>query len=159
MSHSTHVAAGVSRGTLLTRRGLVGRLERGSRDMSVTQASNLTEVELVRQCLEAFKRGDIPLFLSVVAENCQWSGSTSPDIPYCGQFTGPQGAMKFFEAIGGNLDIKAFDIERYVGDGEHVVAIGTWSGLARKTGRHFTARLALYFQVRDGKIIRAMGHE
>ena len=84
----------------------------------------LEPVDIVRQCLDAFKRGDVPFFLAHVADDCQWSGSTSPDIPYTGQFTGPKGVTKFFDAIGGNLDIKVFDVERYVADGEHVVASG-----------------------------------
>lgn len=83
----------------------------------------------------------------------------SPDIPYSGRFTGPKGATKFFEAIGGNIDVKVFDIEHYIGDGEHVVAMGAWSGVARTTGRGFDSRLALYFQVRGGKIVRFLGHE
>src|SRR5262245_310467 len=116
-------------------------------------------VTLVRHCLDAFTRGDIPFFLSAIAEDCPWSWSMSAEIPYAGQFTGPAGAKAFMEAIGAHLDIKAFEFERFVGDGEHVVALGHWSGAARQTGREFDARLALYFQVRNGKIVRAMGHE
>ena len=83
----------------------------------------------------------------------------APDIPYSGQFTGPTGATKFFEAMGSNVDVKAFDVERYIGEGEHVVAMGAWSGVSRKTGRGYSSRLALYFQVRSGKIVRFLGHE
>jgi ketosteroid isomerase-like protein len=116
-------------------------------------------VDLIRRCLDAFSAGDIPFFLSKVADDCTWSGSTSPEVPYAGQFTGPAGAGQFLDAIVGALDIKVFEFERLIGDGEHVVALGHWSGVARQTGRGFSARLALYFQVRDGRIVRTLGHE
>lgn len=116
-------------------------------------------VEVIRQCFEAFKQGDIPFFVGAVAEGCPWSGSMAPDIPYAGQFAGPSGAAEFFDALGRNLDVTSLDIERYIGDGEHVVVIGGWSGVSRNTGRHYNSRLALYFQVRNGKIVRFVGHE
>jgi ketosteroid isomerase-like protein len=129
--------------------------------MSPVHAEQITTspVETVRRGLDAFLKGDVPYILERIAPDCQWSGSMGPDVPYAGQFTGPQGALKFLEAINANLDIKTFAFDRYVADGEHVVALGNWSGVVRKTGKSYDARLALYFQVREGKFLRFTGYE
>lgn len=129
--------------------------------MSTVHAEQTTtsSVETVRRGLEAFLKGDVPYILERIAEDCQWSGSMGPDVPYAGQFTGPQGALKFLEAIGANLDIQTFEFDRYVGDGEHVVALGRWSGIVRKNGKPYDSRLALAFQVRDGKFLSFVGYE
>ena len=116
-------------------------------------------VTLIRSCLDAFNRGDIPTFLAAVADDCQWSGSAAPDLPYSGSFTGPGGAAKFLEAIGSNLDVTRFEFDRYVGDGDEVVALGRWGGTVKANGRPYDSRLALRFQVRDGKIARFVGYE
>jgi hypothetical protein len=116
-------------------------------------------VETVRQGLEAFLKGNVPYILERVAEDCEWSGSMGPDVPFAGQFTGPQGALKFIEAIGANLDVRTFEFDRYVAEGEHVVALGHWSGVVRKNGKGYHARLALYFHVRHGKFLRFVGYE
>jgi len=123
------------------------------------EQTTTSSVETVRQGLDAFLKGDVPSILQLVAEDCPWSGSMGPDVPFAGQFTGPQGALKFLEAIGASLDIKAFEFDRYVGDGEHVVALGHWSGIVRANGKPYDARLALYFQVRDSQIVRFVGYE
>ena len=115
--------------------------------------------KLVASVLDAYNRGDIAFIQARIAADCPWSGSLSPEVPYGGQFTGPAGAAKFFESIGTNIDVKIFEVERYVSEGEHVVALGNWSGVARKTGGSYSARFALYFQARGGKIIRFTGHE
>ena len=129
--------------------------------MSTVHAEPTTTsaVETVRRGLEAFLKGDVPYILERIAEDCQWSGSMGPDVPFAGQFTGPQGALKFLEAIGANLEVKTFEFDRYVYDGEHVVALGHWSGVVRKNGKDYDARLALYFQVRNGKFLRFVGYE
>ena len=116
-------------------------------------------VELIRQCFEAYGRGDIPSFIAAVAEDCVWSGSMAPGVPYAGEFHGPAGAAKFFDAIGAHVEVQVFEMSRYVGDGEWVIAMGHWAGVVRKTGRRYESRLALAFQVRHGKIVRFTGYE
>jgi ketosteroid isomerase-like protein len=116
-------------------------------------------VELIRQCFDAYSRGDIPFFVAAVADECSWSGSMAPDVPYAGRFTGSAGAAKFFEAIGTHLEVKVFDVNHYVSEGEWVVAMGSWAGVVRKTGRSYDSRVALTFQVRNGRIIRFVGYE
>jgi len=39
------------------------------------------------------------------------------------------------------------------------VATGSWGGKARNTGKRFDSHIALYFRLRDGKVVEFRGHD
>jgi uncharacterized protein len=121
----------------------------------VTEAGNLIE-----SLVAAFKRGDVAFILAHVAEDCSpFRETRAPELPYAGEFRGRAGAGKFFDAMLGALEPNRLDIDLWVCEGEDVVAIGSWGGRARATGKSWESHLALYFRVRDGKIIDFRGHD
>jgi ketosteroid isomerase-like protein len=115
---------------------------------------------LIESLVAAFNRGDVAFILAHVAEDCTpFRETQAPGLPYAGEFKGRTGATAFFEAMLGALEPNRLDIDRWVCEGEDVVAIGSWGGKARATGKSWGSRLALYFRVRDGKIIDFRGHD
>jgi len=108
---------------------------------------------VIENVLAAFTRGDIAYILDQIAADAKWTSSLAPDVPYCGEYNGRDGAKRFFERIGGALRVTAFMPEKYVASGDDVVALGSWSGIANSTGKPFTSAWALPFTVRDGKIV------
>jgi uncharacterized protein len=114
---------------------------------------------LIESMVAAFNRGDIPYILGQFADDSAPRETRSPELPYVGNFTGPQGAGKFFELMGSVLQPTKLDIDRWVCEGEYVVAMGSWAGTAHRTGKSFDSDLALYFRVRNGKVIEFRGHD
>ena len=107
----------------------------------------------------AFNRGDIPTVIASVAEECTLRGSLAPGLPYSGVFKGAQGAGQYFSGIAEALAPNGVDVDLYVSEGEHVVAVGSWSDIAKASGKPFKSPLALYFRFRNGKMIDFRGHE
>ena len=114
---------------------------------------------LLEKLFAAFNRGDIPFILQHVSEECSLRGTLAPELPYSGVYRGVAGAGKYFEGIAQALEPSALVVDQYVCEGEHIVAVGRWSGRARASGKPFDAPLALYFRFRDGKMIDFRGHE
>src|SRR5262245_22995356 len=59
-------------------------------------------------------------------------------------------------AIGNCIGVAAphADGSEFVEAGERVIALGSYSGRARRTGKRFTARFAHVWTLQDGKIVR-----
>lgn len=116
-------------------------------------------IDLIESLFAAFKRGDVAYILAHVAEDCSWRGTLAPELPYAGNHEGRAGASQFFSGMLAALEPNRLDVDLWVSEGEHVVAIGSWGGKARTTGKRFESTFALYFRVRDGKVIDYRGHE
>lgn len=116
--------------------------------------------KLIEALFAAFNRGDLPFIVAHVAEDCSpFRETRAPELPYAGEFKGRVGAEKFFNAMLGVLAPSRLDIDLWVCEGEHVVAIGSWAGTARATGKGWESHFALYFRVRNGLIIDFRGHD
>ncbi len=115
--------------------------------------------KLIETMVAAFNRGDIPFILGQFSDDCTLRETASPDLPYAGEFKGPAGAGQFFDRMLGALAPDRLTIDRWVCEGDDVVAMGSWAGAARKSGKRFDSRCALYFRVRDGKVVEFRGHD
>jgi len=106
-------------------------------------------IKTVRDCYEAFGRGDIPFIVGWCTANVDWQSSDSPEIPYSGRYRGPEGVAQFFQKIGATLEVKTFQPNSFLASGNEVMTTGAWSGTARSTGKPFAAEWAMRF-VFDG---------
>ena len=110
-------------------------------------------IQTVRDCYEAFGRGDIPFILSCCADDIDWQSSDSPEIPYAGRYRGSAGVAEFFHKIVAALEVKSFQPSTFIASGNEVMTTGSWSGIARATGKAFTAAWAMRFVFdRNGKV-------
>lgn len=114
---------------------------------------------LVESLVAAFRNGDVAHIRASVAADCAWRGSLAPELPYAGVRKGPNGVSQYFESMFTALVPDTLTIENWVCEGETVVAIGSWAGAARRSGKRFDTPLALYFRVRDGKVTEFRGFE
>jgi hypothetical protein len=71
-----------------------------------------------------------------------------------GAFRGPDAVVEgVFAHLGGDWDGFAAIPDYVVGEGDRAVAIGTYSGTYKATGKAFSARYAHSITARDGKIV------
>jgi ketosteroid isomerase-like protein len=124
------------------------------------ERTNMTEArKLIESMVAAFNRGDLAYILDHFSEECPLRETRAPELPYAGTFKGRRGAAEFFDAMLGALEPARLDIDLWVCEGEDVVAMGSWGGKGRKTGKSWDSHLALYFRVRDGKVVDFRGHD
>lgn len=106
---------------------------------------------VVRGIYDAFGRGDVPAVLEAFDPEIVWFESTGT---IRGTYRGPQGVLEgVFVPIGNDWEGFTVDTERLVAQGDVVVAVGTYRGTYRATGRAMTSRFAHVWQLRDGRAV------
>ncbi|MBK7702226.1 MAG: nuclear transport factor 2 family protein [bacterium] len=107
----------------------------------------------IRGAYEAFSRGDVPAVLAVLAPDVSWTEAEG--FPYGGTYVGPEAVLQgVFMKLGTEWDGFAAVPSEFVADGDTVVALGTYSGKFRATGKSFAAPFAHVWQLRAGKVSR-----
>ncbi|MDO9170985.1 MAG: nuclear transport factor 2 family protein [bacterium] len=107
----------------------------------------------IRGAYEAFSRGDVPAVLAVLAHDVSWTEAEG--FPYGGTYVGPEAVLQgVFMKLGTEWDGFAAVPREFVADGDTVVALGTYSGKFKATGKNFAAPFAHVWQFRDGKVAR-----
>ncbi|MDO6519119.1 nuclear transport factor 2 family protein [Zobellia galactanivorans] len=87
-----------------------------------------------------------------VAEDVQWTEAKG--FPYAGTYTGLEEITKnVFSRLGSEWIHYQFTPKQYVADGNTVIAIGNYTGVYKKTGKGFEARVAHLWTLKDSKII------
>ena len=113
--------------------------------------SESPSVAVVRRLYEA--RGDPEVIRAVLASDVRWE--VVAGFPYGGVYLGLDHVLRdFFGRLFSDFDEFVASGSEFFESGEHVIALGTYSGRARKSGRSFTARFAHVWTVRDGRIVR-----
>ena len=106
--------------------------------------------DLINSVYEAFQKGDIPFIVSQVAPGCVWK--QSPNLPWGGEFSGPEGAGEFFTRLNDAYETTSFVVEESVQSGDEVFSVGSYAGTARATGKPGGTPFAFRWRVSNGKI-------
>jgi len=111
-----------------------------------------SNVELARSALRAFEQRD----MNAIEELC------TPDIEFDWSrrlldptlIRGYEGIRQFFEEVDGIFDDIVFEEEEILEFGDEVLVISTGRFRGRTSGADVTARGAILWTVRDGKLVR-----
>ena len=109
-------------------------------------------VEVVKQCYEAFGRGDIPGVLSRVSPDVSWIDPGFPDVPYAGVRAGRDGVGDFFQSLRTHVEFTLFEPKVFVTSGPEVVVFGEFAGRDRYAGGEFRSDWAMRWRVQDGLV-------
>jgi ketosteroid isomerase-like protein len=107
--------------------------------------------DVVNGAYESFGRGDIPGVVETVDEGVQWDSTES--LPQGGSYSGQDGVVKFFEAVGGAWDGLQIELEDLLESGDKVVAVGQGQGELKGSGSAGYGFVHV-FTLNDGKIVR-----
>ena len=113
--------------------------------------SDSPNVSVVRRLYQA--RGNPDVIRQVLAGDIRWE--VVEGFPYGAIYVGLDSVLRdFFGRLFADFDEFIADGSEFFESGERVIALGTYSGRGRKTGRRFTARFAHVWTLRDGLIVR-----
>lgn len=113
----------------------------------------MTNTEVVQAAYEAFGQGDIPGLLSHLDSDITWVHPDNDDIPWAGSYRGHDGVIKFFTAIGENVDFLAFEPRAFVAEEDKVVVLGYEKNRHKHTGREWETDWTHAFTLKDGKVV------
>jgi uncharacterized protein len=113
--------------------------------------SDSPNVSVVRRLYQA--RGNPEVISQVLARDVRWE--VVDGFPYSGVYKGLDSMLRdFFGRLFTDFDEFVADGSEFFESGERVIALGSYSGRARKTGKRFTARFAHVWTLKDGLLVR-----
>jgi ketosteroid isomerase-like protein len=110
-------------------------------------------IGLVQRGYEAFGRGDIPGFLSLLDANVEWRTPGPSDLPTAGTRRGPAQVGEFFGELVQLIDFELFEPTTFLADGDRVVVLGRDRIKIKATGKPISEDWCHVFTIRDGKIV------
>jgi ketosteroid isomerase-like protein len=113
----------------------------------------LSNLDLVRAVYDAFARGDVPAVLGFLSPDISWTEAEG--FPYGGTYVGPGAVLEgVFMRLGTEWEGFSAVPDELIDGGEMVVALGTYGGVYKATGKSLRANFAHVWQVREGKAVR-----
>jgi uncharacterized protein len=107
----------------------------------------------ITQIFEAFGRGDIPFILSQLANDVRFTAHLDPTVPWSGEYSGKEGVMRYFQALGGAVDVtEAQRVTSLVAQGDTVVVMGNVKFNVRATGRAGASSWVYVWKLTDGQV-------
>lgn len=113
--------------------------------------SEQQNVELVKQCYEAFAQGDIERLLNTMQDDIDWELPAVEGVPFSGKRQGRQAVAEFFAMVGSLQDLREFRPEEFTAQGDRVVVTGRYAWLVKQTGAEFSSEWCHVFHVTNGK--------
>ena len=109
------------------------------------------QVAVVRRLYEA--RGNPEIIRQVLAPDVCWE--VVEGFPYSGVYVGLDDVLRnFFGRLFQDFESFVAVGSEFFESGDHVIALGTYTGRAKATGKEFTARFAHVWTLQGGRIIR-----
>jgi uncharacterized protein len=113
--------------------------------------SDSPNVSVVRRLYQA--RGNPEIISQVLARDVRWE--VVAGFPYGAVYEGLDSVLRdFFGRLFTDFDEFVAEGSEFFESGERVIALGSYSGHARNTGKRFTARFAHVWTLKDGLIVR-----
>jgi ketosteroid isomerase-like protein len=113
--------------------------------------SDSPNVSIVRRLYQA--RGNPEVIRQVLAREVRWE--VVDGFPYGAVYVGLDSVLRdFFGRLFVDFDEFVANGAEFFESGDHVIALGSYSGRARKTGKRFTARFAHVWTLQGGLIMR-----
>ena len=107
-------------------------------------------IAVVRRLYEA--RGNPEIIRQVLAPEVRWE--VVPGFPHSGTYLALSGVFDFFTRLFGEFEDWHTEPSEFFETADRVIAVGTYSGRAKATGKSFESRFAHIWTVRDGVIVR-----
>lgn len=113
--------------------------------------------DIVKGIYQGFAAGDIRAVTSAFADDIEWTEADG--FPLAGTYVGPQAVVEnVFMRLAEFSDKWSVEVERYVAEGNTVVADGRYTWQHKQTGAPCAVRMAHVWTLADGKVVSFLQH-
>lgn len=113
--------------------------------------------ESIKALYAAFARGDVGAVLAALDPGIEWREAEG--FPYGGTYRGPQAVLEgVFMRLGSEWEGFAAVPEEFVSENDTVVALGTYSGKYKATGKSFRAPFVHVWRLKEGRAVAFCQH-
>ena len=117
----------------------------------------MTNKAIIQQLYKSFASGDIQAVTATFADNIEWTEADG--FPLAGTYTGPQSVVEnVFMRLSEFSENWGVAINRYIADGDTVVADGKYTWNHKDTGAPCEVRMTHIWTLADGKAISFLQH-
>ena len=118
-------------------------------------------VQIVRGIYAAFGQGDVEAVLGQLDQSIEWNEAENYIYADGNPYTGPQAVLEgVFTRLGSEWEVYTVTPEQFLDAGDRVVALGTYTGTYKATGRGVRAQFAHVWGVREGgELPTVHGHQ
>jgi ketosteroid isomerase-like protein len=109
-------------------------------------------VDIVRQMIDAFNRGDFEASLAFLDEDIEWHDP--PNVPGAGVHRGPGEGRRWMVRWLGAWESYTAEAEELIDAGSQVVVVHYERGTGKGSGVEVDHRSANLFDLRKGKVVR-----
>lgn len=109
---------------------------------------------LIEQFYRSNGAGDMESVLRWLAEDVVWTIPEMENVPFAGTWEGRDGVKRFFETVAEVQDVVEFVPERFVAQGDTVVALGRFTMRIKATGSEVSSRWAHVWTIEGDKAVR-----
>lgn len=111
-------------------------------------------VQAAEELYAALQADDVSPFIDRCADKVVVEYPAPGTLPYGGRWDGRDGVAAFLDAHDAAEEILEFDVGRFVADDDLVVAIGTFTGRSKATGREWSTPFIHLLTIADGRLHR-----
>ena len=117
----------------------------------------MTNKETIQNLYQNFSTGDVPAVLAAFVDDISWTEADG--FPLAGTYIGPQSILEnVFMRLGEYCDNFGVVPERFVSEGNTVIADGKYTWNHKETGESCAVRMAHVWTLSDGKITEFLQH-
>jgi ketosteroid isomerase-like protein len=115
-------------------------------------SDEIENTERITRIFEAFGRGDVAYILDQLADDVRFVSHLDPVVPWAGEFAGREDVARFFQALGGSVEVADHPVNAIVAQGDTVVAMGDVSFSVRKTGKTAASSWVYIWKLANGQV-------
>lgn len=113
---------------------------------------NNQTIQPVERFFAAFGKGDLEGLLATMHPDVKIEVEGPASIPHYRTYHGKDGARRFIQDLGSNLQTQQFEVQSLLGDQNVVMAAGVFKHVVIATGKVFQSAWALRCEIKDDQI-------
>lgn len=111
-------------------------------------------VRAVRHIYRSFELGQIESILTSLSTDIAWRFPAMKGVPFAGTWSGRDGVKEFFALLNRARELLDFKAERFIAQGDTVIALGRFILRANATGWDAASDWAHVWDMKDGNVAR-----
>lgn len=108
--------------------------------------------DIVKQCYEAFGKGDIQRLLAYMQPDIEWELPVVPGVAFSGKRSGTAQVAEFFRMLDEAQSARLFEPRDFIAQGDRVAVIGHYAWTVKASGAQYESDWIHLFTLRDGKV-------